>query len=221
MSEIEQAWGWAIPGEVAFWRRFITGVQFAQYSKAPLLKSYFRCMLEGKTKIDVLDIGCGACPTGGWMWPGVEVNFVQADALAKQYLALYDELGIAPPLPIEEQNICSMTYPDASFDIVHCRNAVNHCADPFNAIREMVRVSREWVCLAHGEAAYRPKRYKDMHLWRISMAEDGIDVKFWGRDGDFLLSDCVPGFRSYSDSKQYQKCRIVMSYLQKEDYART
>lgn len=213
MSEIELAWERAVPGEVAFWKRIMTDGQREKCEKNCILRAYFCPMMEGRIKVNVLDVACGAYPTGGWTWPGVEVQFTQADALAKQYLALYDKLGITPPLPIEEQNMCSMTYPDASFDIVHCRNAVNHCADPFSAIREMVRVSREWVCLAHGEAAYRPTQYKDMHLWRISMAEDGKDVKFWGRDGDFLLSECAPGFRNYSDSKQYQKCNIVMSYL--------
>ena len=213
--EVERVWDYALSGEVAFWKRFITGKQFARYSKAPLLKSYFAPMMEGKTKVSILDIGSGACPTGGWTWPGVDVHFVQADALAEQYLTIYDELGIVPPLPIEEQNMTAMTYSDASFDIVHCRNALNHCADPLQAVREMVRVSREWVCLSHGEAPYAVERYKGMHLWHISMADDGKDVVIWGKDNKFLLSECVLGFSSYSDPRQYKKTRIVMSYLRK------
>jgi SAM-dependent methyltransferase len=218
-GEVRCAWERAVPGEVAFWRRFLTSEKFAHYSNAPLLKSYFRRMLDGRKRADILDVGSGACPTGGWTWPGVEVSLVQADALAWQYLALYEELGMQPVLPIEQQDMTAMTYPDASFDVVFCRNALNHCADPFRAVREMVRVVRPggWVCLVHGEAPYKVDRFKDMHLWNISMAEDGADVVFWGRDSRFLLSECVLGFHSYQDRRQYKRCVIIMSYLHLED----
>jgi len=60
-------------------------------------------------------------------------------------------------------------------------------------------------------------RYKDMHLWNVSMAKRCIDdVVFSGRDKPFLLSECVEGFHSYSDPHQYKKTRIVMSYLRKK-----
>ena len=43
---------------------------------------------------------------------------------------------------VEYQDMENLTYPDASFDIVHCRNALDHTKDAQKAVEEMIRICK-------------------------------------------------------------------------------
>ncbi len=46
---------------------------------------------------------------------------------------------------VVRENMEHLTYPDGTFDLVVCINALDHTPDPQAAIKEMVRVSKGWV----------------------------------------------------------------------------
>jgi len=75
----------------------------------------------------VLNIGCGPIEPGEY--PGLEI--VNADRRDYDY--------------VEVQDMEHLTYPDASFDLVVCVNALDHTPNARKAIEEILRVSNGWV----------------------------------------------------------------------------
>ena len=85
-------------------------------------------------------------------------------------------------------------FADASFDVVACRVAAHHFADPGGALKEMARVSRSIVLLADnlflGEAGEEADRLRDpTHVrnyseqeWREMFDAAGLDVEAFERE---------------------------------------
>jgi SAM-dependent methyltransferase len=94
----------------------------------------------------------------------------------------------------------SLPFADGAFDVVACRTAAHHFADPAAAVREMARVSRDRVLLVDtvfmGDDVEEAERRRDpSHVrnyteaeWRgfVDDAGLGIDeVRFWAHTFDF------------------------------------
>jgi SAM-dependent methyltransferase len=159
----------------------------------------FGPLIGDKRHVRILDLGAGAFPCVGSTWPGVSVDMVRADADAPAYYDLWARRGMAPPEPIEPQDMRALTYLDESFDIVYCSNALDHCEDPLPAVREMVRVCRPggWLYLYHGEKEGTRRRYTGQHRWNLSLTPTG-DCIVWShrRPGKgFHLTPLFPSFR--------------------------
>lgn len=139
-------------------------------------------MIQG-TEVSILDVGSGPLSSTGSIYPNVTINLTCCDALAKDYEEIFPERLI----PIEHQDMEALTYPDKSFDIVHCVNALDHVVNPRAAIREMVRVSRKWVYLRHTLNEGEAEDYSGYHCWNIE--PKGDDCRFWNLKDEFLLSE--------------------------------
>lgn len=194
-------WELGKPREVIFWWGIVKTRHWALNVHKPLAP-YFERLIGNKTQVKIADLGSGAICTTGDSWPGVRVEIFPSDMLAEEYKHILWEFGVIPLLPVEFQNMERLTYPDSTFDIVHCTNALDHCYDPFSAILEMVRVCKPggWVYLSHISDVGRGSKYRGLHCWDIRRVEDKFlpnnrDCLFSrpGEDG-FLLSKCCPGF---------------------------
>lgn len=152
------------------------------------LPEYFKDLIGDKKEVSVADIGAGVISITGTTWPGVNIKMVASDFLADQYNELWKERGMTPFVPIEKQDVENLTYPDDSFDIVHCVNALDHCENPLKAIREMQRVCKPggFVYLRHIENEGEKENYAGFHQWNITPIGD--DCKFWSQDDSFILS---------------------------------
>jgi SAM-dependent methyltransferase len=87
-----------------------------------------------------------------------------------------------------------LPFADGSFDVVACRVAAHHFADPAPALREMGRVSRNLVLVADnlylGEAGEEADRLRDpTHVrnysedeWRELFAQAGLTVEAFERE---------------------------------------
>lgn len=91
----------------------------------------------------VLDVACGAGHVAEQLSP--HVRAVLGVDLTRELLELgarrMDEAGITNVV-LQEGNAASLPFVDASFDLVCCRTAVHHFADPAATIAEMARVCR-------------------------------------------------------------------------------
>ena len=71
----------------------------------------------------------------------------------------------------EYQDMEKLTYPDASFDIVLCRNALDHTKDALAAVKEMLR-----ICKPGGKVFIKcwldQKDTGHKHFWNAK--EDGV-----------------------------------------------
>lgn len=98
----------------------------------------------------VLDVGCGLATVLAAL-PGVRVGI---DHLAREYAAL---LPPPPGVSIVAGSAEELPFPDASFDVAVCSNALDHFDDPAAALREMRRALRPggWLVLTC-EIAHTP-----------------------------------------------------------------
>jgi SAM-dependent methyltransferase len=83
----------------------------------------------------MLDVGCG--PRGSLEWAGSAARRVGADPLAGDYRALGTDRHA---MDYVEAGAERLPFPDASFDVVSCFNALDHVEDPAAALGELVRV---------------------------------------------------------------------------------
>ena len=94
----------------------------------------------------------------------------------------------------------SLPFADGAFDVVACRTAAHHFADPAAAVREMARVSRDRVLLVDtvfmGDDVEEAERRRDpSHIrnyteaeWRGFVEDAGLgidEVRFWAHTFDF------------------------------------
>jgi ubiquinone/menaquinone biosynthesis C-methylase UbiE len=163
------------------------------------LADYLVPLVGDKPEVRILDVGSGPYAITGQLLDGVKVEIVHCDH--QDFTEFWKGLGTEPLFPIEYQDMEKMTYPDDSFDIVHCVNALDHTKDARSAVEEMLRVSREWVyivCALDQRTLQRKKHYWDVKA-------DGMFVQ---PDDRFDLKDY--GFEiEYKDKRMVAKCSVL------------
>lgn len=182
------------------------------------LPEYFREMVGGKKVIEVADIGAGSICTVGNKWGGVEVFIHPSDLLAEEYAQLWIDAGKKLLIPLERQDMEALSYPDNSFDIVHCVNALDHCERPDKAIREMLRICKPggWVYLRHVQNEGEHQEYAGFHQWNID--KQGDDCIFWNPQTRFYLSEFgnfVTEIKTEISNTRYASEESVVSRLRK------
>jgi SAM-dependent methyltransferase len=77
-----------------------------------------------------------------------------------------------------------LRFPDAAFDVVVCRVAAHHFADPWLALREMARVSRRLV-------VFEDTLWVDERVQRAEKARDATHVMHYTRDQFLAMFDAA------------------------------
>jgi ubiquinone/menaquinone biosynthesis C-methylase UbiE len=144
----------------------------------------------------ILDVGSGPFST-----IGTEADITLCDLLADEYHAMMKRRDIVPVIPVEKQDMANMSYPDESFDLVHCRNALDHMKDPRGALREMARVCKPGgrIHLRHYPIVGESNNYTGSHYWNLVVFEG--DCNIWNREEDFLMSEILPDVAAYRRKK--------------------
>lgn len=133
----------------------------AEFNQPGKLPEYFKDLIGEKKSVSIAELGAGPVNTIGDYWPGVEVKITASDVMWPEYEKFW---GTKIPLvPIKYQDMEHLTYKDESFDIVHCRNAVDHTPNPIKAIEEMKRICKKggYVYMSHAKG--QKTRYGGMH----------------------------------------------------------
>ncbi|WP_412542013.1 methyltransferase domain-containing protein [Longispora sp. K20-0274] len=99
----------------------------------------------------LLDVGCGpgtiTVDLAGLVAPG---RVVGLDASAE---VLAEARSNAPGVDFVVGDVMALEYDDASFDVVHAHQVLQHVADPVGALRELRRVSRGVVAARDADYA--------------------------------------------------------------------
>ena len=115
----------------------------------------------------VLDVG-GSSGIGAWLFHRFDAEVVIVDVVPK-FLRVA-EVFLSDVMPV--QTVCAgmewLPFPDDSFDVVFCRQALHHSYAPPHALREMFRVARPGgsvlvvsePCLSLGNRVRRALRAK-------------------------------------------------------------
>jgi len=133
---------------------------------------------------DILDVGAGPLTVlGKRAASGAPLRIVAADPLACAYAAMLRQLGIDPPVPsvaVDAERLESR-FRDATFHLVHSRNALDHAWDPIAAVWAMLRVVRPmgFIYLIHHRNEGFRQNYTMLHRWDFDIGGP--------TGGDFLI----------------------------------
>ena len=185
-----------------------------QFNRIFPLDRYFEEMIGDKKEVWIADLGAGMFSTTGSTWPDVVVHMYPSDYLADEFNELLKQKNVVPVIPLEKQDMEHLTYEDNFFDIVHCVNALDHCANPVDALKEMYRVCKKggWIYLKHQKNNGDYQKFKGMHHWNI-MEKDG-ECLIWNKDRKFAytLSHIIPGFTTFVEKDRLE---YIVSRLHK------
>ncbi|HUV97553.1 MAG TPA: methyltransferase domain-containing protein [Acidobacteriaceae bacterium] len=187
---IHDRWQAGVQSEVDFWRSVCAGVDFPEFTQelmqridphAPVanhLLPYLPTEIPvADTKI--LDVAAGPVSCIGWQIDGQRPQVTPIDALARRYRTILDEFNLVPPVYTQQcdgEDICDLFKPDF-FDLVHIRNALDHCYDALAVMRNMLAVLKPGgaliVCGYTDEAVF--EKYAGLHQWNIR-ADNGAMI---------------------------------------------
>lgn len=106
---------------------------------------------------------------------GHHVSITAVDPLAPLYSRLMAREGIKPPIQTTFANAedLSCFFAELSFDLVHCRNALDHSFDPVRGIEEMLRVVKlgGFIVLRHFVNEAEKGSYEGFHQFNFCKKE--------------------------------------------------
>lgn len=165
-------------------RKFARKVE--QYNKLAHLPEYFGPMIGDKKHVRIAEVGAGPINTIGTYWDGCKVEVIASDVLAEEYKKLWEQTEERQWVPVEYQDIEALSYPDESFDIVHCVNALDHTKDARKALNELRRICKKdgYVYLRHAEN--QKTRFGGHHYWDARYINQGCQFH---ADNEIMIYD--------------------------------
>jgi SAM-dependent methyltransferase len=186
LSERFELWASGIPYELSFWTHWAKTQgggwpdEFAarMNPETPLVPWLAeRATATGLTHLRVLDVGAGPVTSIGYVPPpGITMDLVATDPLADAYTRIFDAMGLKRPVPTSfaPAEELSAFLPEDSFDIVHCRNALDHSFDPIRGLVEMLRVVKigGQVMLYHNPNEAEGEGYSGFHQYNFDVVDE-------------------------------------------------
>ena len=153
--------------------------------------------------MDLLDVGCGpasiTADLAERVAPGRVVALDAADGALEAARATLSERGLSEQVEVASGDVMTLPFEDASFDVVHAHQVLQHLADPVGALAEMRRVTRPGGIVAVRDAVYSAMTWfpepVGMEQWRsVYMAtaranggepDAGSRLLSWAREAGF------------------------------------
>ena len=192
------AWVDGVGDELRFWDSWLAGrgLQWAEEyarrldSEAPLVPRVAEAVrgVAEKGPFRVLDVGAGPITDLGYRLPGFDLSVDATDPLAPLYAALLARHGVAPPVATRfapAEDLC-LFVPEGGYDLVHCRNALDHSFDPLRGIEQMLAAARVGgaVLLRHFADEATPNGGHGLHRWNFALRDGGTRFVIWDRSGE-------------------------------------
>jgi len=102
----------------------------------------------------ILDVGCGPGTITAGLAQRVPDGHVTAIDAVPEIVAKAAADFPKPNLTFTTGDVYALAFPDASFDVVHAHQVLQHLADPVAALREMRRVTRPGGLIAARDGDY-------------------------------------------------------------------
>ncbi len=146
-------------------------------------------------EISILDVGAGPITKLGFRFPGKKLTIVPVDPLADEYDRLLRDAGLDPPIrTIRVTGEALLEYfGPGRFDIACATNSLDHSADPFRIISNMVDVVRTGglVLLEHKQNEGDSAHYGGLHQWNFDVDRDNLVL--WNNAVDLNVSAALAG----------------------------
>ena len=127
-----------------------------------------------RAEMDLLDVGCGpasiTADLAERVAPGRVVGLDAAAGALEAARATLSERGLSEQVEVTSGDVMALPFEDASFDVVHAHQVLQHLADPVGALAEMRRVTRPGGIVAVRDAVYSAMTWfpepAGMERWR-------------------------------------------------------
>lgn len=162
---------------------------------------------------DLLDVGCGpgtiTVDLARRVAPGRTVGMDRAAAVVAQARAHADSAGVDVVLRVGD--VYALPFADASFDVVHAHQLLQHLTDPVAALRELRRVLRPSGLLAVRDSDYAcfswapadPLLDRWLDLYRQVARRNGAEPDAGPRLKGWALAAGFPRVRASSSTWTY------------------
>ena len=153
--------------------------------------------------MDLLDVGCGpasiTADLAERVTPGRVVALDAASGALEAARATLRDRGLSEQVEVTCGDVMALPFEDASFDVVHAHQVLQHLADPVGALAEMRRLTRPGGIVAVRDAVYSAMTWfpepAGMEQWRsVYMAtaranggepDAGSRLLSWAREAGF------------------------------------
>ena len=182
--------------------------------------------------MDLLDVGCGpasiTADLAERVAPGRVVGLDAAAGALEAARATLRERGLSEQVEVTSGDVMALPFEDASFDVVHAHQVLQHLADPVGALAEMRRVTRPGGIVAVRDAVYSAMTWfpepAGMEQWRsVYMAtaranggepDAGSRLLSWAREAGFADASAsastwcyaTPADRAWQSQTWAQRC---------------
>ena len=182
--------------------------------------------------MDLLDVGCGpasiTADLAERVAPGRVVGLDAAAGALEAARATLSERGLSEQVEVTSGDVMALPFEDASFDVVHAHQVLQHLADPVGALAEMRRVTRPGGIVAVRDAVYSAMTWfpepAGMEQWRsVYMAtarsnggepDAGSRLLSWARAAGFADASAsastwcyaTPADRAWQSQTWAQRC---------------
>lgn len=182
--------------------------------------------------MDLLDVGCGpasiTADLAERVAPGRVVALDAAAGALEAARKTLRERGLSEQVELTCGDIMALPFEDASFDVVHAHQVLQHLADPVGALAEMRRVTRPGGIVAVRDAVYSAMTWfpepAGMEQWRsVYMAtaranggepDAGSRLLSWARAAGFADASAsastwcyaTPADRAWQSQTWAQRC---------------
>jgi SAM-dependent methyltransferase len=146
-------------------------------------------------QISILDVGAGPVTAVGFRYPGKTLTIVPVDPLADEYERLLRDAGLDPPIRtiLVAGEALLEHFGSRRFDIAYAVNALDHSADPFTIISNMVGVVRVGgvVILRHKRNEGESALYGGLHQWNFDAVDGSLLV--WNNAVEVNVGSALEG----------------------------
>ena len=182
--------------------------------------------------MDLLDVGCGpasiTADLAERVTPGRVVALDAASGALEAARATLRDRGLSEQVEVTCGDVMALPFEDASFDVVHAHQVLQHLADPVGALAEMRRVTRPGGIVAVRDAVYSAMTWfpepAGMEQWRsVYMAtaranggepDAGSRLLSWARAAGFADASAsastwcyaTPADRAWQSQTWAQRC---------------
>ena len=165
--------------------------------------------------LDLLDVGCGpgtiTVDLARLVAPGRVVGIDRSREVIAQATAYARDQGVT--IEAQTGDVYALQFPDASFDVVHAHQLLQHLSDPVRALVEMRRVLRPGGLLAARDSDYAcfawappdPLLARWLELYRAvarrneAEPDAGRFLKTWALDAGFMDVRATSSTWTYAD----------------------
>ena len=190
-------------GETARYTHGHSAAVLSAHSRRGAADSAAYLLAHLRAGMDLLDVGCGpasiTADLAERVAPGRVVALDAAAGALEAARKTLRERGLSEQVELTCGDIMALPFEDASFDVVHAHQVLQHLADPVGALAEMRRVTRPGGIVAVRDAVYSAMTWfpepAGMEQWRsVYMAtaranggepDAGSRLLSWAREAGF------------------------------------